>query len=106
MSDLRQNLDRLKLQKPKQGELEAKPPADPVAAQRGTGYRADAGDQGTGVSSPLTEQSRVEKQLTIPVPSGVTTVEFNYISSVEFRDGEGRAIVLNYNDSTPPEPPP
>jgi len=65
-------------------------PANPAPA-------ADpATSDGGGYASPLTEQSRVTTTVTIPVPSGATSVDVEAITQLTMTDANGVALVFNF----------
>jgi hypothetical protein len=67
------------------------------AAVRSRGYPSPPPDSQYGLVSPLTEQSRTEVEVIVPVPAGATSVSFFVASSITMTDAAGSTVVFNYN---------
>jgi hypothetical protein len=48
----------------------------------------------------LTEQSRTEVEVIVPVPEGATTVSFYVASQIVMTDANGAEVIFNYEVSS------
>jgi hypothetical protein len=60
------------------------------------GQNAAAPKTKYGIVSPLTEVSRTEVEVVVPVPSGATSVSVLVASQIVMRDAAGVEITFNY----------
>jgi hypothetical protein len=57
-------------------------------------------DVAGSIASPLTEQSRTEVEVIVPVPEGATTVSFYVASQIVMTDANGAEVIFNYEVSS------
>lgn len=52
---------------------------------------------GSGIDSPLTEQSRTTSSITLYDASGLIAVSFNVANKITMKDAGGRVVVFDYD---------
>jgi hypothetical protein len=100
--DARLQSDLTRLVKPSPGKA-ALPDATPLAAkQTGVGLARAAGNDGTGIASPLTETDYTAREYhategELQTTDGFFVIKYQYIKSVSMTDAQDQPVKLEFD---------
>jgi hypothetical protein len=90
-------INKLAGDKNAQAELEVENYQSRPASVQTRGLNAPPPDPKYGIVSPLTEISREEVEVVVPVPAGTVSVTFSIAKKITMLDAAGTEFVFNYS---------